>query len=313
MHVSKQKYTQVWHMSQSQLRWQHRSIKLRRLTALSITRSALMCSATAALCLLVLCRVGSALAVHPPASSLFAIETTVQSNQPLKIDEVITKAYEARGGEERMNAMKSIMMIGRITVQGVLEGRCTLYLKQPRSLRIESTVQGFTIIQGFDGITGTAWVQNPLVGALEPRKASANEAKQMSYQVDIFDDEFLNSKKGNKVQLLGKKNVEFVTKESIEGLKVYELKITKKNGDVSTVLLDAMTFLPLRHICKVPTSNGLAEMIVAPRSFRPVNGTFVPYAVEQTLGGKPYFKMVFENVVPNPPLADTLFTLPAGR
>jgi outer membrane lipoprotein-sorting protein len=245
----------------------------------------------------------SAVSSQPPAKQA-----------PLKVEEVIAKANEVRGGEEKLRSMHSVKLTGRIIYQGALEGTCTLILKRPRNLRVEAVVQGFKIIQGFDGATSTAWVQNPLVGALEPRAANPNESKQTAYQADMFDGDLLDYKdKGNKVQLLGKKNVEVVTKESIEGATVYELKITKKSGDVTTLQLDAGTFFPLRQIAKVPTSNGPADMVTFQRSFRPISGVMIPYVIDQSLAGKPYIKMIFENIEVNPPLADSLFVLPAKQ
>jgi outer membrane lipoprotein-sorting protein len=233
---------------------------------------------------------------------------------PLKLDEVIAKANEVRGGEEKLRSMHSVKLTGRIIYQGALEGTCTLMLKRPRNLRVEATVQGFSIIQGFDGASGTAWVQNPLAGALEPRAANPNESKQVAYQADMFDGDLLDYKdKGNKVQLLGKKSVEIITKESIEGATVYELKITKKSGDVTTLQLDAGTFFPLRQMAKVPTSSGLAEMVTFQRSFRPISGVMIPYVIDQSLGGKPYIKMIFDKIEVNPQFADSLFVLPVKQ
>jgi hypothetical protein len=230
------------------------------------------------------------------------------------VDDVLAKVHQARGGEDKLRAMQSVKMTGKILVQGALEGKCTVYLKRPGMLRVESTVQGFTIIQGFDGSNGNAWVQNPLVGALEPRKANPNETKQLECQALMFDDDLLDHKgKGNKLQLLGKKSVEITTKESIEGFTAYELKVTRKTGDVVMIDIDADTFLPLKQSVKVPTPNGASEMITLQRSFRNLNGVIVPYAIEQTLGGKPYIKMAFEKIEVNTPLDDTLFTLPAGK
>jgi hypothetical protein len=234
--------------------------------------------------------------------------------QALKVDDIIAKANEARGGDDKMRSMKTVKLTGKITVQGVLEGKCVLYLKRPHSIRLESTVQGFTIIQGYDGATETAWVQNPLVGALEPRKANPNETKQAECQALMFDgDLFEHKEKSKKVQLLSKESVEIVTNETIEGFTAYKVKVTRKNGDVVTMYLDANTFLPMKQTVKVPTSNGVADLLTLQRSFRPVNNVLVPYAIEQTLGGKPYVKMVFEKVEANPVVDDALFALPAPK
>lgn len=228
-----------------------------------------------------------------------------------RTEELVSKVIEAQGRIEKLRALKTAVMTGRVTVQGALEGRCTLQLSRPKSFRVESTVQGFTIVQGFDGKSSTAWVQNPLIGVLEPKKAGKNESKQLAVQAEIFDSELVDYKqKGNKVQLLGKESVETITNGVIEGVTFYKLKITKKNNETVLVHVDASTYLPIKHIATVPGSEGNVEMTTVQRTYKDVDGVKIPFAIEQTLGEKPFIKMIFEDAKLNQPLDESLFALP---
>lgn len=229
-----------------------------------------------------------------------------------KVEELITRALNARGGLEKIKAMHNAVMIGRVTVQGALQGSCTVNVKRSNMVRVELSVQGFTLVQAFDGKTG--WVVNPLLGAIDPRAANKNEAKQLAYQAEMFDGELLDYKeKGHKVQLLGRESVEILTKESIEGFTAYKIKITKKTGEIITTYIDASTLLPFKHVTRVPTSNGDAELSTFLRSYRPVNGVLIPHAIEQKMGGKPYIQMIFEKVQVNSSVSDSLFVLPTPK
>jgi hypothetical protein len=236
------------------------------------------------------------------------------SSTDARADELVSKVIEAQGGIEKLRALKTAVMTGRVTVQGALEGRCTLQLSRPKSFRVESTVQGFTIIQGFDGKSGTAWIQNPLIGVVEPKKAGKNESKHLAIQAEIFDSELVDYKqKGNKVQLLGKESVETITNGVIEGVTFYKLKITKKNNEIAFVHIDANTYLPIKHIAIVPSNEGNVEMSTVQRTYKDIDGVKIPFAIEQTLGEKPFIKMIFEDAKLNQPLEESLFVLPKKK
>lgn len=244
----------------------------------------------------------------------FAIaQKTPYKTPPLpKVEDLIGRAIDARGGLEKIKSMQNAVMIGRVTVQGALQGSCTVNVKRSNMVRVELLVQGFTLVQAFDGKTG--WIINPLLGAIDPRAANKNEAKQLAYQAEMFDGELFDYKeKGHKVQLLGRESVEILTKESIEGFTAYKLKITKKTGEVITTYIDASTLLPFKHVTRVPTSSGDAELLTFLRSYRSVNGVLIPHAIEQKMGGKPYIQMVFEKVRVNSPVSDSLFVLPTPK
>ena len=74
-------------------------------------------------------------------------------------DELIAKNIEARGGLERIKAIKTMRVIGKIKGFG---GRVMAMGEEnasPDLVRVTTTVQGMTAIQAYDGTTG--WQVEP--------------------------------------------------------------------------------------------------------------------------------------------------------
>jgi outer membrane lipoprotein-sorting protein len=66
-------------------------------------------------------------------------------------DEIIAKNLAAKGGLERLRAVKTIRMTGRMTVGPGIEAPIVLEIKRPNSMRMDITVQGMVGSQAYDG------------------------------------------------------------------------------------------------------------------------------------------------------------------
>src|SRR5215216_5594880 len=93
---------------------------------------------------------------------LFCIQASAQT-----ADEVIKKNIEARGGLQKIKAVKSLKATGKILQQG-LEIPISVQQKRPGSFRIDVTFQGKSQTQAYDGETG--WKIDPFQGSSEPEK-----------------------------------------------------------------------------------------------------------------------------------------------
>jgi len=69
-------------------------------------------------------------------------------------DELIAKNIEARGGLERIKAIKTIRFTGKIKGFGGRVMAMGTEKARPDLVRITATVQGMTAIQAYDGTTG---------------------------------------------------------------------------------------------------------------------------------------------------------------
>src|SRR5262245_8605062 len=73
------------------------------------------------------------------------------------VDDLIKKNIEARGGIEKLKALKSLRMTGKIHTEG-MDIPMVLQVKRPGLVRGEATLQGVSMVKAYDG--ETAWQIN---------------------------------------------------------------------------------------------------------------------------------------------------------
>jgi hypothetical protein len=70
------------------------------------------------------------------------------------VDEIVAKAVEARGGLARIEAIQSVRATGKVVFGGgefAIEAGFGLLQKRPGMIRSETTLQGLTAVEAFDG------------------------------------------------------------------------------------------------------------------------------------------------------------------
>src|SRR5687767_5217580 len=100
----------------------------------------------------------------------------------ITVEELIAKNIQARGGLERIKAVKSIRATGTVRF-GSVDAFITHMVKRPRMLRDEFSLQGLTAVNAYDGSTG--WRISPFQGRMDPEKMSEDELKPMQIDADI--------------------------------------------------------------------------------------------------------------------------------
>ena len=218
-------------------------------------------------------------------------------------DEIVNKNIEARGGLEKLKALKIMKFSGKMTMpmQQGLEGPIVVYSKRPNQIRVEFTLQGMTGIQAYDG--QTPWMVMPFMGVKDPQKMSEDDAKEIIEQAD-FDGPLVDYKeKGNTVELVGK--------EDLEGTPAFRLKVTLKNGEVRHFFIDAENYLDLK-VTRTTKREG-TELTVDTflGDYKEVGGLMVPYSIEARIADKIANQIAWEKVELEVPADDTLFKMPA--
>lgn len=215
-------------------------------------------------------------------------------------DELINKNIQAHGGLEKLKAIKSVKMTGKMSMEGGLEAPFTFQKKRPDKIRIEFTIQGLTGIQAYDG--ATAWQLMPFTGSKDPQKMPEDDKKDIIEQAD-FDGPLVDYKaKGN--------SVEYVGKEDVEGTETHKLKLTLKNGDVRYLFLDPETGLEMKATAMIKREGVEATVESFFGDYKEVNGVIFPYAIEQKMAGKPGPQFSVQNVELDVDLADSMFVMP---
>jgi outer membrane lipoprotein-sorting protein len=216
-------------------------------------------------------------------------------------DEIIAKNLAAKGGLEKLRAVKTIRMTGRMTVGPGIEAPIVLEIKRPNSMRMDFTIQGMVGSQAYDGSSG--WSLMPFGGSKVPQQMTAEEATLAEEQADI-DGPLIDYKaKGNTVELLGK--------ETVEGAQAYKLKVTLKNGVVRTMYVDAEHFLEIKEESKRTIRGTEMEMETIVGDYKEVDGLMLPHSVDAGAKGSPQRqKLVIEKIEINVPIDDARFKMP---
>jgi hypothetical protein len=216
------------------------------------------------------------------------------------VDEIIAKNVQAHGGMEKMKAVQTVRITGKLNAGGIragfLQGN-----KRPDKVREEQIIQGLAAIQAYDGKIG--WQVNPFGGRRDPELMSQDDIKGLTIDADIDGPLVDYKEKGHKAELVGH--------DSVEGTDCYKIKLSLKNGDVRYYFLDADSFLEL----KIETQSSIRGTIQYAETYfgdyEEVKGLYYSFAFESgAKGDSNRVKFAVDKVEINVPLEDSIFTMP---
>jgi len=220
------------------------------------------------------------------------------------VDDIIAKHIQARGGMDKLNAAKTIRMTGKMTVGPGMEAPVVLEQKRPNSIRIEFTIQGMTGTMAYDGKAG--WSLIPFSGKKDPEPMGEDDLKEAEEQADL-DGPLVNYKeKGNKVELIGK--------QQVEGTDAYKVKATLKDGTVQYEYLDADSYLVIKEESKRTIRGVERETESTIGDYKKVEGVMYPCSIESSAKGESQKqKVTIEKIEVNPPIDDSRFKIPEAK
>lgn len=219
----------------------------------------------------------------------------------LTVDEIVAKNAEAKGGMEKLRALNAVRFTGKLSLGG-MEAAFMMAKKRPEMVKMEFTLQGMTGMQSYDGSTG--WTIMPFMGKKDPEAMTADALKEFKDTAD-FDGPLVDyAKKGNKVELLGKGDV--------EGTPAYKLKLVTKEGNESTLYLDAETFLEVKVEANRQVQGQEVEGETLFGNYQEVDGLLFPFSIEMKskMGSQ---TLTIEKAELNPVLEDSAFKMPAVK
>jgi outer membrane lipoprotein-sorting protein len=249
------------------------------------------------------------LALAALCAALSVSAVSAQSAQPAPassapapgLDAIVAKNIQAKGGEAKLKAIQSMKMSGRVTIQG-MDLSMLITTKRPNMMRQEMQFQDKKIVQGFDGTT--AWMINPLMGSETAQEMTGPQADLAKDQAD-FDGPLLDWKgKGH--------TLEFVGTEDVGGAKAHKLKLTKKNGQVQYLYLDAESGIDLKTTVQVPQGASTMTVETEMSDYRPVEGIMMPHALKTSINGMPTGSIVVDKIELNTPIDEAQFKMPAA-
>jgi outer membrane lipoprotein-sorting protein len=170
--------------------------------------------------------------------SLIAL-VSMLSIQAQTADEIITKHINAIGGKDKINGVKTITLESTLEVMGN-EAPSSTIIVNGKGYKSETDFNGQKIINVITDKGG--WMLNPMMGQSAPEALPADQAKAGQGQLQIGGPLFDYAAKGNKVELLGK--------EDVNGVSAHKIKVTTKDSVESTYFIDPTTFYILKAVNK---------------------------------------------------------------
>ena len=221
-------------------------------------------------------------------------------------DDLVAKNLAARGGAAKLAAITSIQFTGKIIVQGNYE----LTFRETRGRKggaalIESSLQGLTLVQGFDGSVG--WRINPFEGRRDAERTSEDDTRAFADD-ETIDGPLLSAKTaGSTVTYLGR--------EDFEGTNAYKLRVALASGVQYVYFLDPDTYLEIK-VVETRTLRGARQVSQLEFSdYELVNGVYFPFEIETgPLDSPPaaHQKVLISAAHANVPVPDTMFAMPAA-
>ena len=217
------------------------------------------------------------------------------------VDEIIAKNTAAKGGADKLKAVKTVRMTGKMTIAPGVEAPIVMELQREGGMRIDITVQGMVVSQGYDGTK--AWMVNPLQGSKAPQEMSADDTKSVEEQADI-DGPLIDYKaKGHTVELLGK--------EKVEGSDAHKVKVTMKNGTIRTFYIDAEHFLEIKEESKRMQRGTEVEGDTIYGDYKEIGGMMFAHSIDGGQKGAPARqKVVVDKIEINVPIDTSRFKMP---
>lgn len=235
-----------------------------------------------------------------PVTLLFTVSA---QEAGLSVDDIVKKNIDARGGMDKIKAIQSIKMTGKLVMGGgQMEAPMTMQVKRPSNIRMDMEFQGQAVVQGYDG--ETAWMINPFTGGAEAQKMSDDEAEGVKDGADMEGVLVDYKTKGHKITLVGK--------EDLAGKPAYKLKVDKKNGKTETLYLDATSFIEVKTVATRKIMGNDMEMETFVSDYKPVAGVLMPYTIDSKSGGNSVMTITIDKIEANVPVEASLFKMPAA-
>jgi hypothetical protein len=218
-------------------------------------------------------------------------------------DELVAKNLQAKGGLDKIRAIKSVRMTGNFDAGG-FKATVGQLSKRPDLVKESFSLQGMTQVQAYDGSGG--WQISPFGGRKDPEVLGEDDVRGLAEDAD-FDGPLVDAQaKGNKIEYMGH--------DQVDGDDAYKLKVTLKNGDIFYYYLDPDTYIEIQVEKQQFIRGSVRESVTMLGSYKPVNGVMYPFFIESGPKNNPdgRGKITVTKMEANVPIEDSEFKMPAA-
>jgi hypothetical protein len=219
-------------------------------------------------------------------------------------EELVAKNMQARGGLEKLRAIQTLRMSGRLQ-EGSFMAQLGQDAKAPDLLRQVITLQGMNMIQAYDGTSG--WQISPFSGRKDPELVGEEELRGLQEEADFYGPLVDYQAKGNTIEYLGH--------DTVDGDDAFRLKVTLKNGDIVYYYLDPETFLEIRVEKQMFIHGSVRESYTEMGAYKLVAGVYFPFSL---VSGSPRnpgggAKITIDKIEANVPMDAAEFKMPKEK
>ena len=216
-------------------------------------------------------------------------------------EELVAKNLQAKGGVDKIKAIRSVRMTGNFDAGG-FKATVGELSKRPNMVKETFTLQGMTQVQVYDGASG--WQISPFSGRRDPEMLGEDDVRGLAEDADIDGPLVDAQAKGNKIEYLGH--------DHVDGDDAYKLKVTLKNGDILYYYLDPDTYIEIQIEKQQFIRGSVRESVTVLGSYKPVNGVMYPFFIESGPKNNPdqRGKVTVTKMEANMPVEDSEFKIP---
>jgi hypothetical protein len=219
------------------------------------------------------------------------------------VDEIIAKNVQARGGLDKLHAVKALRITARIS-DGDFRAAYRQENKRDDKIREEIVFQGMAQVRAYNG--QTAWQINPFGGRRDPELISADESKDLVDNANVEGPLVDYKQKGHTAELIGH--------DLVEGTDCYKIRLTLKDGDVRYYYLDADSFLEIKYESQIRVRGAIRYTETMLGDYDQVDGVYFPFAIQRgETGSNDRVTYAVDKIELNVALDDSQFSLPASK
>ena len=212
-------------------------------------------------------------------------------------DEIANKHIDAIGGKDNWKKIKSVIMDGTMSFQGIDIAVTTTSVHNTGS-RQDLNIMGQA---NYIIMTPTAgWMYMPVQGQTNVEPMTEEMVKKGADELDTQGALVDYKEKGHALEYLGK--------EDVEGTECHKLKLTLKGGKVTTYFIDPASFLLLKSTAKQEVNGQEMEMTTGYSNYQKLpEGISMPMTISVPLGPGMNADMVISKIQINKEVPATTF------
>ena len=218
-----------------------------------------------------------------------------------ELDEIIQLHLKAHGDLTKWDEVESMKITGLFTAFSEEDDFMAIKTKDG-SYYSELALGKADVIEGFNGTSG--WTIDPWFEILYPRELNRDERNVFKQKAEFFTPFYNYKEKGIEIELIGKTN--------IDGIEVFEIKLTRPSRYKETWFLRADNYLEYKYTSRwVDFTYGVPSETYFD-DFRDFDGMIIPCFVERTFSQRDRM-LIIEDIEFNVEVDPNIFVMPRSK